>query len=538
MISTGKISRKASIVGMFALGILATGCGSGNSPAGLGVASGAEQPFSFGDISGRAVTTNPPVVTNAAQSFGTSGTTVVGLTGQISNMEITDSTKNLAATKLIYSSNRDANFFNYQLYVMNPDGTNRIRLTTNNTNDSEAQYSPDGSKIVFSTNRDGNYEVYTMNADGTNLKRLTSNGGTTFDYQPCWSPDSAKIAFVSNRNGFYEIYTMNADGSNQVQLTNIQNNTYFPSWSPDGSKIVFETSKDGNREIYTINTNGTNQTRLTNNAFTDGHPVWSPDGALIAFHTNRDGNSQIYVMSPDGSKPTRLSNSASNDANPVWSPDGMQIAFISDRSGVSQVYTMNADGSSQVRLTNDLKPSSTVGWSPFMKRRALIGGGAPLNSASGFLFSKQGQLSKSVLVYQTTNATDFNQVILNPLTGMNNQGSSLLIQIEPTTASVTLSALQFWNLDDLSWSSVAPQGFTMSGALVSFSAVNGKVDYVIPFKAANRSVGKPSIQEDGKVRTLRGNFAGVYDSKGTNLTVHPVSSVRIDTQTGKLIGAN
>lgn len=532
------LSRRTTVLGALALGGLLTGCSGGGgaiSSLASNNGTGAATPFSFGALSGRAVASNPPVVTNAAMIYGALGPTVVGLTGQITNLELNDSTNNIGATKIVYASNRDANFFNSQIYVMNADGSNSTRLTNSSAGNTEPAVSPDGTKVVFTSTRDGNAEIYVMNIDGSNQTRLTNNGAS--DSMPSWSPDGTKIVFISNRNSFPEVFTMNADGTTPKQVTNIQLNVWYPSWSPDGSRILFTTSKDGNRELYTIKPDGTAQTRLTSNNIVDDHGVWSPDGSRIAFHTNRDGNYQIYVMAADGSVPTRLTNNASTDTMPAWSPDGTQITFLSDRSGTNQVYTMKADGTFQVRLTNDLKPSTSTAWSPFFSRRVLVGASpAPFAQASGFLFAKQGLMAKSVLVYQTTNATDFAQVVLNPLTGQNNQGSSLIVQVEPTTNSVTLSGLRFWNLSSPSWTNVAPQGFTLTGALVSFSASTGEVDYVLPFKASNRSAGSPRVQMDGSVRSIHGNFAGVWDRNGNNLASHGASEVRLDAQTGKLLG--
>jgi len=91
-------------------------------------------------------------------------------------------------------------------------------------------WSPDGSKISFASDRDGNFEIDVMNADGSRQTRLTSNSGV--DLLPSWSVDGSKIAFTSNRDGNSEIYVMNADGSNQTRLTNHSGSDENPSWSP------------------------------------------------------------------------------------------------------------------------------------------------------------------------------------------------------------------------------------------------------------------------------------------------------------------
>ncbi len=83
-------------------------------------------------------------------------------------------------------------------------------------------------KIAFTSNRDGNYEVYVMDADGTNPTRLTNN--TTYDRVPAWSPDGSQIAFDSRRDGNYEVYVMDADGTNQTNRTNNPADDRSPAW--------------------------------------------------------------------------------------------------------------------------------------------------------------------------------------------------------------------------------------------------------------------------------------------------------------------
>ena len=85
-------------------------------------------------------------------------------------------------------------------------------------------------KIAFQTNRDGNFEIYVMNADGSGITRLTNNAAR--DGFPAWSPDGTKIAFVSDRDGNFEIYTMNADGTGLVNLTNNPAKDDRPVWRP------------------------------------------------------------------------------------------------------------------------------------------------------------------------------------------------------------------------------------------------------------------------------------------------------------------
>jgi len=95
----------------------------------------------------------------------------------------------------------------------------------------------DSGKIAFVSSRDGNNEIYVMNPDGSNIIRLTNNPAA--DFTPAWSPDGTKIAFASNRDGNSKIYVMNTDGSSPTRLTNEQADDYDPAWSPSGTKIAF-----------------------------------------------------------------------------------------------------------------------------------------------------------------------------------------------------------------------------------------------------------------------------------------------------------
>ncbi len=263
-------------------------------------------------------------------------------------------------TRIVFSSHIDDNL---EIYIMNADGSNPTRLTDNPAADLISTFSPDGTRIAFDSDRDGNWEIYVMKADGSNQTRLTNNPAR--DMFPSWSLDGTRIVFQSNRDGNWEIYTMNADGSNPKRLTDNPAYDGNPCWSPDSNRIVFVSGRDKTRgEIYIMNTDGSNQARLTDNPAGIGNPWWSPDGTKIAFNSNRDGNQEIYTMNADGSNPTRLTDNPANDGGPSWSPDGQKIAFSSDRDFDTEVYIMNADGSNPVNLTNNAPVDETFGLAP------------------------------------------------------------------------------------------------------------------------------------------------------------------------------
>lgn len=179
-----------------------------------------------------------------------------------------------------------------EIFIINPDGTNKKQLTYNNVCDWSPTFSPDGLKIAFTSmlNSD-DQEIYVMNSDGTSKIQITSN--IYHDYNSSWSPLDSKIAFVSNRDGNNEIYVMNSDGTNQIRYTYNSANDINPAWSPGGNKIFFATNINGDYEIYVMNSDRTNLKNITNFQFQDDKtPSISPDGKYIVFERAGD----IYKM--------------------------------------------------------------------------------------------------------------------------------------------------------------------------------------------------------------------------------------------------
>jgi TolB protein len=170
---------------------------------------------------------------------------------------------------------------NYEVFAIDTDGSNRQQITAHSAIDNYPAISPDGSQIVFASNRDVSHnerELYIVNADGTGLKRLTFDGG--FNVHPSWSPDGTTIVFSRRRAGEFgaNITTINSHGTDLVQLTDLDNKAhYFPAFSPDGTQIAFASNRnaaiDREMSIYVMDISDGEVVRVTSGYY-EANPCW------------------------------------------------------------------------------------------------------------------------------------------------------------------------------------------------------------------------------------------------------------------------
>ena len=211
----------------------------------------------------------------------------------------------------------------YQVYVMNSDGSDQRRVSNSTVHETQPAWSPDSSRILYrrSIVADPNADVWVMNADGSGAHVVVDSPGADERY-PMFSPDGTRLAFTSNRAGQYEIYVAAATGALPLRLTNDPGYDSAPSWSPDSQRIAFERGAalddDVTKNIWIMGSNGLGQTQIAASPDVDEGPAFSPDGTQIAFTSARDGNYEIYRMGADGSAQTRLTNLPTKEESADW----------------------------------------------------------------------------------------------------------------------------------------------------------------------------------------------------------------------------
>ncbi|MFQ5406790.1 MAG: hypothetical protein ACE5FI_00015 [Anaerolineales bacterium] len=184
-------------------------------------------------------------------------------------------------SRMVFISFQDEN---WELYVMDVGrsgpGENLTRLTFNDADDIEPDWSSDGRRLLFTSMRDGNWEIYAMDTACFNQPdtcadrsvRLTDNDAE--DFEPQWSPDGSRITWFTDRDGNYEIYVMDADGGRPRRLTVAPGADTHPSWSPDGQFIVFHSTRAGGDHLFIMNSNGTAPTQLTFDDRVESDAAW------------------------------------------------------------------------------------------------------------------------------------------------------------------------------------------------------------------------------------------------------------------------
>lgn len=247
------------------------------------------------------------------------------------------------------------------IMVADYDGDNTARITQTNTLSLGSKFSPDGSKVAFTSYASGRPEIYLAELGGS-VKQLTRNRQTNLT--PSFTPDGRAIIFTSSVREDPDLWLIDLNGRLLKQLTNETGVDISPVYTQDGSRLFFASERAGNLHLYSMASGTGNLQRLTFVGKFNDTPAVSPDGEKIAFCSldHALGAFDIFVMHTDGSFIQRLTRKEGNNTHPAWSPDGRFLIFASTRDGDEALYMTRFDGAHPVRLTDGA--ASLPWWGP------------------------------------------------------------------------------------------------------------------------------------------------------------------------------
>jgi TolB protein len=311
---------------------------------------------------------------------------------------------------ILFISRRISNSADWQLFLMNADGTNQRLISNSLVRCASPALSNSGTMIAFTTYENNYYNLYIIGKDGKNQQLLSS--AKQFCGSPAWSPDDKTIVFVKKDNDAadkYHIYSVNISSSNEVQLTT-ENDNFSPQYFSSGNGIIYTSSNSTLTGIYKMNIDGSGKRLLIPKNKSFGSPVISPDGNKIAITSNDRNGSQIFVMNADGSNLQQITFTVSPDYydtgyprdgnyNPVWSPNSNKIAYVSWANGSPDIFVINSNGKGDRRLTNTPLRDENPSWTRdgryilFSSNRNLA------VSSEIYIMKTQGQLQTPLTNY-------------------------------------------------------------------------------------------------------------------------------------------
>lgn len=260
---------------------------------------------------------------------------------------------------------------NWDIFLVHPDTGDIKNLTRHKAADTEPNWSPDGRRIAFVSDRSDESEIWIMGADGSDPTQLTRKSGGCSG--PRWAPDGKRIAYTSGKSGTDHIYVADVATGKVTQLTDGAARCRQPAWSADGTRLSYSFYGDGLYATYVMGADGTNK----ENASGEGGGLdadWSADGKRIAFASVRDGNGfRVYAADPDGKNVKQLSADANGVGNvyPRWSPDGKSVAYGELVDGATQIAVVGADGTG-LKVITSKAAHAFPRWSPDGKSLAYL----------------------------------------------------------------------------------------------------------------------------------------------------------------------
>ena len=282
--------------------------------------------------------------------------------------------------RIIFSSAKEPGT---RLWRISPNGGDPERIIGVGDQASFLAYSPSTRRLAYTKPLiDYNIWQYKMPTPGTpEPQGLPLAASTRLEHGPRYSPDGRKVVFSSNSSGSTEVWISDSNGNGLTRLTDFGGApTGSAAWSPDGQWIAFDSRPGGNPDIYVVSVNGGSPKRMTQEASHDVAPSWSRDGTWIYFSSNRTGRYEVWRMPSGGGEARQITRYGGFFG--VESPDGRYLYYVKALN-IPGLWRMPASGSGQEEEVIDRLPTGYQNYWSFGKsgiyyieREELPSGGA------------------------------------------------------------------------------------------------------------------------------------------------------------------
>jgi TolB protein len=246
------------------------------------------------------------------------------------------------AARIAFISTRSGN---KELWLMDVDGRNPLRLTDHRSIVLNPDFSPTGKELLFTSYRAGNPDLYRKEVFTGREVRLSSQASLNIAGR--YAPDGGSLALTLSRDGDPEIYLLAMSGAIRKRLTTSFGVDVDPSWSPDGRQLAFVSSRLGSPQIFILDVGNGTIRRLTANGKYDATPAWSPKGERIVFARQEGSRFDLYSIRPDGTDERRLTFGPGSAEHPRWSPDGRFLVYSVEKGGKRALWMTRADGTGE-----------------------------------------------------------------------------------------------------------------------------------------------------------------------------------------------
>jgi hypothetical protein len=249
----------------------------------------------------------------------------------------------MVTADLLIASNRSGAFGIYQLRT--GAGDTLAPIMVDGSANVQPALSPDRTRIAFSSNRNGSFDLFVMDADGSSPRRITTDAGT--EGEPVWTPDGSRIVYTTTQaGGGSQLRSIMPDGRDSRPLTNSPGGNQSPDVSPDGRTVAFISAREGNQDVYVMDLAGGEARRIAKTSARESSPRFLPGGELL-FVTERGGRSKgsrLVRMRSGAAEPVTVLESDEPMASLDVSRDGARAAYVTGR------MTDVAKGKTQFKL--------------------------------------------------------------------------------------------------------------------------------------------------------------------------------------------